>query len=127
MSLGAGRHGFEDYGSEELLVRADVAIVGAGAGGSAAAAALAESGLDVVVLEEGRHWRPEQFQSDTAFAFKNLYQGRGTRTLRGNAVIPLPGGRGVGGSTLINSAICFRCPDQVMADWRARGVETIEG
>lgn len=124
MSFQPGRHGFEDYG-DQLVLKADVAIIGAGAGGSAVAAALAESGLDVVVLEEGRHWKPAQFQPDTAFAFKNLYQGRGTRSLRGNAVIPLPGGRGVGGSTLINSAICFRCPDPVMADWRQRGVDTI--
>jgi choline dehydrogenase-like flavoprotein len=30
----------------------------------------------------------------------------------------LPGGRGVGGSTLINSAICFRTPPSVLAEWR---------
>jgi choline dehydrogenase-like flavoprotein len=52
------------------------------------------------------------------WAFKNLYAGRGTRATRGNAVIPMPGGRGVGGSTLINSAICFRTPKPVLADWR---------
>src|SRR5690606_5387766 len=46
------------------------------------------------------------------------YQGRGMRSLRGNAVIPLPGGKGVGGSTLINSAICFRTPPEVMRRWR---------
>ncbi len=121
---GSGRHGFEHY-TGDVVVRADVAIVGAGAGGSAAAAALAEKGLQVVVLEEGRHWKPEQFEPSTAFAFKNLYQQRGARTLRGNAMIPMPGGRGVGGSTLINSAICFRCPDSVMAEWRDQGVETV--
>lgn len=107
-------------------VRADVAVIGSGAGGSAVAAALAENGLRVVVLEEGSHWRPEQFKADSTFAFKNLYQGRGARSLRGNAVIPMPGGRGVGGSTLINSAICFRCPDPVLADWRHRGVDTMQ-
>lgn len=119
-----GKHGHADY-QGPVTVRADVAIVGAGAGGSAVAAALAESGLTVAVLEEGSHWDPSDFEQDTAFAFKNLYQNRGARALRGNAVIPLPGGRGVGGSTLINSAICFRCPDPVMADWRERGVHTV--
>ena len=119
-----GRHAYEDYG-DTLGLKVDVAVIGAGAGGSAAAAALAERGLKVAVLEEGRHWKPSQFEANTAFALKNLYQGRGARSMRGNAVIPLPGGRGVGGSTLINSAICFRCPDPVMADWRARGVDTI--
>jgi choline dehydrogenase-like flavoprotein len=117
MTFEAGKHGSEDYGPA-LDLRADVCIVGAGAGGSAAAAALAEAGLSVIVLEEGRHWKPSQFKANTSFALKNLYQDRGMRTLRGNAIIPMPGGRGVGGSTLINSAICFRTPPEVMRVWR---------
>lgn len=112
-----GRHAASTHGSMEIA--ADVVIVGAGAGGCAAAAALAEAGLKVVVLEEGQHWEPHEFEPRTSFAFKNLYQARGARSLRGNAVIPMPGGRGVGGSTLINSAICFRCPPEVMRTWRA--------
>ena len=120
-----GRHGGADYAGPVTL-KADVCVVGAGAGGCAVAAALAERGVDVVVLEEGSHWRPEDFRPDTAFAFRHLYQGRGTRSMRGNAVVPLPGGRGVGGSTLINSAICFRCPDEVMRSWREdHGCHTI--
>jgi len=117
MSFESGRHQFSDY-PEHLEVGADVCIVGAGAGGTAAAAALVERGVKVALMEEGSHWKPSDFKASTAWAFKNLYQGRGARSLRGNAVIPLPGGRGVGGSTLINSAICFRCPDSVMAQWR---------
>ncbi len=114
-----GRLSAADYG-ETLVVRAEVAILGAGAGGSACAAGLAERGRTVAVFEEGRHWKPADFRQDTAWAFKNLYAGRGARSLRGNAVIPLPGGRGVGGSTLINSAICFRTPDPVMKLWREK-------
>ena len=122
----SGRHSAGSRGGD-LQLRADVCIIGAGAGGSAAAAALAERGLKVVVLEEGRHWKPSEFQPKTAFAFKHLYQGRGARSLRGNAVIPMPGGRGVGGSTLINSAIAFRCPDEVMRSWREdHGCHTVD-
>lgn len=121
-----GRHGSASY-PERLVIEADVAIVGAGAGGCAAAAALAEQGLRVAVLEEGRHWRPSEFQPTSAFGLRNLYQERGARALRGNTVMPLPGGRGVGGSTLINSAICFRCPPAVMRSWREdHGCVTIE-
>lgn len=125
----AGRLSRADYGPS-LHVRADVAIIGAGAGGSAAAAALAERGLTVAVFEEGRHWRPSEFKSESSFALRNLYQARGARSMRGNVVMPLAGGRGVGGSTLINSAICFRCPDAVLDQWRvAHGCSnvTIEG
>jgi choline dehydrogenase-like flavoprotein len=112
-----GRHAAAAY-PEHLELHADVVVIGAGAGGCAVAAALADSGLRVVVLEEGSHWEPTDFEPSTSFAFQRLYQGRGARSLRGNAVIPMPGGRGVGGSTLINSAICFRCPDPVMREWR---------
>ena len=120
-----GKNGFQDYRSK-IHLDVDVCVIGAGAGGCAAAAALAESGLRVAVLEEGSHWEPRDFRQDTAFAFKNLYQGRGARTLRGNTVIPMPGGRGVGGSTLINSGICFRCPPSVLQTWRdEHGCETI--
>ena len=122
-----GRHGAEDYGEAPLELEADVVIIGAGAGGCAAAAACAERGARVIVLEEGRHWNPIDFRADTAFAFRNLYQARGARALRGNTIMPLPGGRGVGGSTLINSAICFRCPDSVLDQWRGdHGCHTIQ-
>ncbi len=113
----AGFFGYEGYGGH-LELEADVCVIGSGAGGSSTAAALADRGLRVIVLEEGRRWAPEQFNSRAPWAFKHLYAGRGTRATRGNCIIPMPGGRGVGGSTLINSAICFRTPPAVLADWR---------
>ena len=112
-----GKHQHPDYGSHEEI-EADVCVVGSGAGGSATACALAERGFRVAVLEEGRHWAPSQFKHRSTWAWRNLYAGRGTRATQGNAVIVLPGGRGVGGSTLINSAICFRTPEPVLAEWR---------
>lgn len=112
-----GWFGHEGYPAH-LELEADVVVIGSGAGGSSTAAALAERGLSVIVLEEGRRWSPEQFQARSTWAFKHLYAGRGTRATRGNCIIPMPGGRGVGGSTLINSAICFRTPASVLADWR---------
>lgn len=119
-SFQPGRHGARDYGAT-LELDVDVVIVGAGAGGSAAAAACTERGLRVAVVEEGSHWQPSQFRPSSIWAWRNLYQGRGTRAAHGNAVTVLPGGRGVGGSTLINSAICFRTPEPVLQRWRAEG------
>jgi len=120
-----GRHGYEGYGPH-LELEADVCVVGAGAGGASLACAVAEAGHSVVVVEEGRHWKPSDFKPAAPWAFQHLYHGRGTRAARGNAIIPIPGGRGVGGSTLINSAICFRTPDPVLADWRSRGLRNLE-
>lgn len=114
-----GRNGFERYPvGATLELEADVCVIGGGAGGASVACALAEAGMTVVLMEEGRNWKPQQFQPTASWAFKHLYAGRGTRATRGNCVIPLAGGRGVGGSTLINSAICFRTPEPVLADWR---------
>jgi len=113
------RRGFSDYGPHERW-QADACVIGAGAGGAAVACALAEAGLSVVVVEHGSHWQPAQFQQDAAWAYRHLYVEQGARSAVGNTVIPVPGGRGVGGSTLINSAICFRTPRPVMEDWAQR-------
>ncbi|MEL6349477.1 MAG: GMC family oxidoreductase [Myxococcota bacterium] len=108
--------GFVDYAPDQTW-EADVCIIGAGAGGAATAARLAEDGRSVIVVEAGSHWKPSDFKADTTFAFRNLFDGRGARTAIGNCIIPVPGGRGVGGSTLINSAICFRTPEPVLDEW----------
>jgi choline dehydrogenase-like flavoprotein len=36
----------------------------------------------------------------------------------GNTYMPIPRGRAVGGSTLLNSAICFRTPTRVLEKWQ---------
>ena len=46
--------------------RADLVVVGAGVAGLTAALSAAESGLKVVVLNKGRHWRPEDADQSTS-------------------------------------------------------------
>lgn len=96
----------------------DVVVVGSGAGGLASAWQLSQLGLSVLVLEEGRRWEPAQLSTRQSWALRNLYAERGTTVALGNVFLPLPRGRAVGGSTLLNSAICFRTPDLVLAGWR---------
>ncbi len=127
----AGRHRAHEAAREavsgEVRLEADVVVIGAGAGGTALAAAVSAAGMRVLLLEEGRFWQPADFRPNSPFALRHLYQGSGSRAARGNVVMPLPGGRGVGGSTLINSAICFRLPPEVMRQWREdHGVHTLE-
>ncbi len=104
-------------------LKTDVVIVGAGAGGAAAAAELTKKGLSVVILEEGHRYRPNEFPASYGWAINHLYAERGTRIVEGDAYYPLPAGRGVGGSTLINSAICYRAPDAVLDAWASAGLE----
>lgn len=108
---------YQEGGAKDRRIQADVAIAGSGPGGLCAAVALSEAGLDVVVLEAGQFWRPKRFVRDMNFAQDHLYQAKGTRIMQGNVFIPLAAGRGVGGGTLVNSAICFRTPDWVLDEW----------
>ena len=49
-------------------IKADVAVVGSGAGGAAVAAELARSGLKVAVFEEGRSFAPSDLVSKPSWA-----------------------------------------------------------
>src|SRR4051794_18200446 len=98
----------------------DVVIVGSGAGGAVAAATLAESGLDVLVLEAGDHYDRENYPSDHLEAIASLYRDAGLTIAEGRPPIPVPVARVVGGTTVINSGTCFRAPEPVLEDWRRR-------
>jgi choline dehydrogenase-like flavoprotein len=98
----------------------DVVIVGSGAGGAVAAAALAEAGLDVLVLEAGESYDRDSYPRDPLEAIASLYRDGGLTIAEGNPPIPVPVARTVGGTTVINSGTCFRAPEEVLAHWRER-------
>jgi choline dehydrogenase-like flavoprotein len=95
----------------------DVVIVGSGAGGAAAAATLAEAGLDVVVLEAGGHYTRDSYPRDPIEAVTSLYREAGLTVAEGRPPIPVPVARAVGGTTVINSGTCFRAPEPVLRGW----------
>ena len=96
----------------------DVVVVGSGAGGASAARLLAEAGLDVVVLEEGFLYDASSYTTDPLEALARMYRDGGLTVLEGRPAIPLPLGRCIGGTTVINSGTCVRTPDDVLARWR---------
>ena len=49
-----------------------------------------------------------------------LYRDGGQTVTLGNPPIALPLGRGIGGTTLVNSGTCFRTPPRVLDRWRER-------
>jgi len=104
-------------GAEE---ECDVVIVGSGAGGAVAAAMLAEAGLDVIVLEAGEAYDRDSYPSDPLEAIASLYREGGLTIAEGHPPIPVPTGRAVGGTTVINSGTCFRAPQPVLEHWRSR-------
>jgi len=95
----------------------DVVIVGSGAGGASAATVLAEAGLDVVVLEAGEHFTRDSYPHDPIEAVTSLYREAGLTVADGRPPVPVPVGRAVGGTTVINSGTCFRAPEPVLRNW----------
>jgi choline dehydrogenase-like flavoprotein len=89
----------------------DVVVIGTGAAGGAIGKVLTDAGLDVVFLEEGPPIDHERAGRSVAEAARHLFRESGTQVATGRSVIPVLQGRCVGGSTAINSAICWRIPD----------------
>jgi choline dehydrogenase-like flavoprotein len=99
------------------VIHADVCVIGSGAGGAPVAAELAEAGMSVVVLEEGERHPPEAMTARPRDAMPRLYRDGAQTMTVGWPPILLPLGRGVGGTTIVNSGTCFRTPRHVLASW----------
>lgn len=96
----------------------DFVIVGSGAAGATAARVLADTGRSVCVLEEGPAVATQDFGDKLYPAFKTLFRDMSAQTARGRAFIPVIQGRCLGGSTVVNSAIVWRLPEDVWRPWR---------
>lgn len=98
-----------------VAMSADVVVVGTGPGGAAIGRTLAEGGLRVVFVEEGPGYT--RFRSSQAQVMRYHQQEQGMLIARGRHPVAIAAGRGVGGGSLINSAICWRTPDHVLDGW----------
>ena len=98
----------------------DFVVVGSGAAGAVAAHTLATSGFSVAMVEEGPWIKTRDVGEDVFGIFRRAMRDAGTQAIEGKAFMPLIQGRCVGGSTLVNSAIVWRTPDDVLDDWSRR-------
>jgi choline dehydrogenase-like flavoprotein len=101
----------------DLAVEADVVVVGTGAGGAVVGRELAEAGLAVVFVEEGRYFQRQDFTGRSFAMQQKLYRRGGSTFTVGNVAIPLPLGQTVGGTTTVNSGTCYRTPDRILEEW----------
>ena len=103
--------------------RADVVVVGTGAGGGTLAAYLAERGWNVVMLEQGGFFRAEDFTQREEDAMADFNGRRGLDASADNAVF-MTYAQAVGGCTVHYWGDSFRAPPDRLAYWRDRyGIE----
>jgi len=106
--------------TSDLELECEVVVVGTGAGGAAVAYELAKRGRAVLLLEGGHYPMRTEFRGRSSEAYKKLYLGLGGSFALGNVAAPILAGRGVGGSTTINSGTCFRAPEHTLERWGDR-------
>lgn len=106
----------EEIPASGLNLDADVVIIGSGASGAVTAYELSRRGAKVVVLEAGPYVPSRQFTERLAKAFDQLYVDGGNQPNKAGDMVVLQGSC-VGGSTVVNAAVCFRAPDAVLESW----------
>ena len=108
----------------ETTLDCDVCVVGSGAGGGTAAAVLAASGLDVVVLEAGDHLDESDFDGGELDGYSRLYLGAAALATVDQSV-GLFAGACLGGGTVVNFSTSFRTPEQIRQEWAGHGIEAM--
>jgi choline dehydrogenase-like flavoprotein len=101
----------------DLNLKAEVCVIGSGAGGAVVAKVLAEAGRNVVLLEQGGHYTKDDFTQREDEMMPLLYEDMGQRATVDQSIIILQG-RNVGGSTVHNLCYCFRTPAPILEKWR---------
>ncbi len=98
-----------------------VIVIGSGFGGSIAAKRFTEAGHTVLLLEMGEDWRAAKDvpqTSDPAFLFR-LLRNYPSEFMREKPKLLVTQGMGLGGGSLVYSAIHLRAPEQAFAGWPA--------
>lgn len=107
----------------DMHERADVVIVGTGAGGGTLGAYLAERGWNVVMLEKGGFFRAEDFTQREDEAMADFNGRRGLDSTIDNSVF-LNYAEAVGGCTVHYWGDSFRTPEDRLERWRTqRGID----
>jgi choline dehydrogenase-like flavoprotein len=109
-------HSYTDY-KDSCTYSADVVVIGTGAGGAVVGTELAETGVDVLFVEEGAYHAPSTFNPYLTESIGRLTRDNGTTIIHGKVPIPYVEGRCVGGSTVINGGMTWRTPERVLEGW----------
>ncbi len=111
------KHAKRSPGHLSPPARAKVVVIGSGPGGAVTADCLAQSGSDVVVLEEGPEIpdSPDQLSPPLADRY---CRGGGVTVTFGNVTMSFVEGRCFGGGSEISGGLYYRTPLHVLEHWR---------
>ena len=104
----------DDITTGEII--ADVVIAGSGAGASILANQLIRLGRKVLLVERGALMQPKDFTEDEVNMVSNLYAD-GALQLSRDFRFQVFQGSCVGGSTVVNNAVCFKTPEYILDKW----------
>ncbi len=96
----------------------EILVVGSGPGGATTAALLAESGRDVLIVEEGPDLRVDSAPNYSLDEMDQKYRNGGLNTTLGRTGITYIEGRCVGGASEINAALYHRPHAETLDRWR---------
>jgi choline dehydrogenase-like flavoprotein len=103
--------------TRDVVRNVDVCVIGSGAAGAVLATKLAQAGKSVALLEKGGYYDGESMNQREADMLPLLWQNAGAN-FTSNLRIAIAQGSCLGGSTVINDAVCFGIPDLVINQWQ---------
>jgi choline dehydrogenase-like flavoprotein len=111
----------------DLVLEADVCVVGSGCGGGVIAGRLAEQGRKVAVLEAGGYFNESDFNQLELWGYQNLYLNGGA-FLTADGQIAIMAGSNLGGGSTVNWMNSLRTKPWVREEWaREHGLEGLDG
>ena len=111
--------------THDIVENVDVCIIGSGAAGAVLANKLAMEGKSVVLIEKGGFYQSEDFNQREVSMMPLIWKNGGANFTSDLSMV-IAQGQCLGGSTMINDAVCFKPPEPVREQWRQMGVEISE-
>jgi choline dehydrogenase-like flavoprotein len=115
------RHEKYEVIKNDIVENVDICIIGSGAAGAVLAKELVESGKKVVLIERGGYHEGKDMNQREVDMMPLLWKNGGFNFVD-SLRIAIAQGCCLGGSTIINDAVCFDTPPRVREEWSRLGV-----
>lgn len=115
------RHEKYELVKNDIVENVDVCIIGSGAAGAVLAKELVDAGKKAVLIEKGGYHEGKDMNQREVDMMPLLWNNAGFNFVD-SLRIAVAQGCCLGGSTIINDAVCFNTPLRVREEWNKHGV-----